>query len=74
MQSLENYRDNKATKSAAVIVEDVTHGIPHEVPSSSNVVLYVEDEAVDECTSPKEGEGESVESDGEVNMFALNLN
>ncbi|PON66107.1 Mitogen-activated protein kinase kinase kinase [Trema orientale] len=65
IHSIESYHDNKATKSVAVIIEDVTHGISHEIPSSSNVVLYVEDEVTDEPKSLKEGEGESAESDGE---------
>lgn len=63
-----NSQDNKAVESAALIIEDVTQGIPHDIPSSSSVVLYVEDEVADECTTPRdvEVENSTQDSDSEV--------
>ncbi|KAF4355351.1 hypothetical protein CsatB_025477 [Cannabis sativa] len=62
MHSFETYHDNEAKKSTTVIIEDVTHEISHEIPSSSN--MYAEDEATDECKSIQ-GEEESMASDHE---------
>ncbi|XP_062109076.1 uncharacterized protein LOC133819759 [Humulus lupulus] len=64
-RSFETDHDNEARKSTTVVIEDVTHGIPHDIPSSSNTLLYVEDEATDECKSIQDGEVESMVSDGE---------
>lgn len=49
MESL-NYGDRKTVKSPSLVIEDVTHGTGHRIPSSSSVVLFVEH------TSPKEME------------------
>lgn len=53
----------------AVIVEDVTHSMPPDIPLASGVVPRVENEASDECPSSRGNDAlsSSSETDNEVN-------
>lgn len=52
-----------------VNVEDITHITLPDIPSSTRVAVYIEEEGSDECTSHRETKVDScvMESSGEVN-------
>ncbi|KAL5542526.1 hypothetical protein UlMin_010236 [Ulmus minor] len=66
LQGAVSTHENKM-KKLPVIIEDITYASPHVIPTSSKMVLYVEDEISSECASLREMEVESaiLESDGE---------